>query len=200
MGESQSRAQLSDLYRKAVDILTPYILPLFIVGGIIGPHVIGAVYGPRYAKLTPLAPFILLPKLAGLISAPASTLLYAIGRQRQLLVLCAGSAVLSLVCNALMIPKLGLWGAAASVTLVQVLLSALTIRLVETRFTKPVLLTDSRLAVSLLLCWISAAAHVFWPTAALVVVTVASVVYCLNDRTLRGTFNLTAKHVLAGWR
>jgi O-antigen/teichoic acid export membrane protein len=101
-------------------------LPLYCCGVSCGPLIIH-FWKPQYGAVGGILPWIMLGRMAMLISAPVSLSLYASGHERQVLKISATSASVALVADYLLISHFHLTGAAIATALNQTLSAAVTI-------------------------------------------------------------------------
>jgi O-antigen/teichoic acid export membrane protein len=124
--DSRSVPYLKRAYKDIATLVWPLALPVYGLGVLFTPILLNR-YGPRYAIGYALIPYLMFGRTVGLLGALASTLLYAIGKQRAILRIVIVGASLNVLGNFLLVPRFGLMGAATSVCCFQPIVSIITV-------------------------------------------------------------------------
>jgi len=185
--ERENPTHLERVYRMAATGLWVVAVPSVAVGLFLAPEILVAVYGEPYREITTILPYVMIGRVSLLIGGAASVLMYATGHQRVLLPVVMGGAVLSIVGDVALIPRLGLIGAGTTVAAVQPLVAAATLLLAR-RIVTPVVplrrLTIGAAAVALV-CGV-VLHRVGWPTTAAGVTITLYWLACALDPSVQG--------------
>jgi O-antigen/teichoic acid export membrane protein len=124
--DSRSVPCLKRAYKDIATLVWMFALPIYGLGVLFTPILLNR-YGPTYATGCALIPYLMFSRTVGLLGALASTLLYAIGKQRAILGIVIVGASLNVLGNFLLVPRFGLMGAATSVCCFQPIVSIITV-------------------------------------------------------------------------
>jgi O-antigen/teichoic acid export membrane protein len=125
---SQSLTMLRQLYRDSVRFLALLVLPMIAGVLLLAPEIVDLVFGPAFAPTVPALRILILVLLFLFLNEPNVRLLLIGDRQQRLFVYLLSSAVANVLLNLLLIPKLGIEGAAIARVSSALLLFALCYR------------------------------------------------------------------------
>ncbi len=106
------RAALRLAYQGALRLLAVAALPAGLVGAAIAPLLLRVLYGTAFAAASPAARVLWLSGALGALGAAAASILYALERQRAMVVASLPVAVLNLTLDLVLVPRYGALGAA----------------------------------------------------------------------------------------
>lgn len=125
---SRSLEMLRQLYRDSIRFLALLVLPMIAGVLLIAPAIVDLVFGPAFAPTVPALRILILVLLFLFLNEPNVRLLLIGDRQQRLFVYLLSSAVANVLLNLLLIPKLGIEGAAIARVSSTLLLFALCYR------------------------------------------------------------------------
>jgi O-antigen/teichoic acid export membrane protein len=119
-------AGLKNLFSKVSTLAWILMFPIVGFAMIAGPIAIRMAYGPAYTAAGTILPALLLARGLVMVNTTNSTLLYAIGDRRQLLLLGGVNVATSLILDATLVWWWKLTGAAAAALLIQIAVISVT--------------------------------------------------------------------------
>ncbi|WP_458012354.1 flippase [Candidatus Solincola sp.] len=140
--------ELKQLYRTTTKWLFIFTLPLFLILFLFSSDVLRLVFGGIYPRAAGALKLLCLGELVHTILGPNDTTLLAYGRSRMLMINAVFAAITNIFLNALLIPRWGINGAAASSFIALALINLLNsgylyirynIHLLSWKYLKPIL-------------------------------------------------------------
>jgi O-antigen/teichoic acid export membrane protein len=109
---SGDRAALQRVYHGAVRLLAALALPAGLVGAAMAPVLLRVLYGQAFAPASPAARVLWLSGAIGALGIGPASVLYALERQRAMVIASLPVAALNLALDLVLIPRHGALGAA----------------------------------------------------------------------------------------
>lgn len=125
--EVRGRSALKRVYQLASGTLWLASVPILALGLFVLPGLLVTIYGEAYTGVAFVLPLVLVGRVSLMAGSAASTLMYATGRQRTVLVIVIVGATVTIAADLVLVPWLGLLGAGIAVAVIQPLIAGATI-------------------------------------------------------------------------